>query len=390
MFSIFYLHLSPDVNALKMGIPILIFLVSFFVVFVCTPSLIKVSIMKNLTDEPGDLRKVHSKHIPTLGGVIIFAGTLFSLTLLLPTIAASGSAASDVVVSDANYLLAALLIIFFIGIKDDIVGTAAIFKLLGHILVGMILVLMGNIRITGFHGLFGIHEIPYWASAFLSVFTYVVVVNAFNFIDGLDGLATGIGFISAMCFGLFFTLSGSPALAGIAFALAGSLLGFLIYNFAPAKIFMGDSGSLFTGLILCTLGIKLIEFDTSQVPSYLVTVSRPLLVMGLFAYPLMDMLRIVIIRTLKGVSPLAADRNHIHHALIDLKLGHGKSSGSLYLYTLSVIALVYAVRGMNTTVSFLLVGGFAIMTLQIPIFLRYRQRRSKTAIVKEMERHHAN
>ena len=346
--------------------------------------------MKNLTDEPGDLRKVHSKHIPTLGGVIIFAGIVFSLTLLMPTIATYNAAANAIAVSDMYFLMAALLIVFFIGIKDDIVGTAPIFKLLGHILVGMILVLMGNIRITGFHGLFGIHEIPYWASAFLSVFTYLVVVNAFNFIDGLDGLATGIGFISATCFGVWFTLSGSLALASIAFALAGALLGFLVYNFAPAKIFMGDSGSLFTGLILCTLGIKLIEFDPTQVPSYMVAVSRPLIVMGLFAYPLMDMLRIVIIRTLKGVSPLSADRNHLHHALIDIHLSHGKSSGLLYGYTVAVIGLVYLVKGMNPTISFIIVGGFAIMTLQIPIFIRYRLRNSKTVIMKKMDRQHAN
>ncbi|HTA26377.1 MAG TPA: MraY family glycosyltransferase [Bacteroidia bacterium] len=345
--------------------------------------------MKNLTDEPGDLRKVHSKHIPTLGGVIIFAGTLFSITLLVPTLVATYPSGLHVALSDINYLIAALLILFFIGIKDDIVGTAPIYKLLGHILVGMILVLMADIRITGFHGLFGIHEIPYWASAFLSVFTFVVVVNAFNFIDGLDGLATGIGFIGSICFGIWFALSGAPAMAAVGFALAGSLLAFLIYNFSPAKIFMGDSGSLFVGLILCTLGIKLIEFDSSQIPTYLVTISRPLFVMGLFAYPLMDMLRIVIIRTMKGVSPLSADRNHIHHALIDINLGHGKSSGLLYLYTIAVVGMVFLVSGLNPTVSFLLVGGFAILTLQIPVFLKYRQRRSKAGIMKEMEHHHA-
>lgn len=152
---------------------------------------------------------------------------------------------------------------------------------------------------------------------------------------------------------------------------------------------MGDSGSLFVGLILCTLGIKLIEFDSSQIPTYLVTISRPLFVMGLFAYPLMDMLRIVIIRTMKGVSPLSADRNHIHHALIDINLGHGKSSGLLYLYTIAVVGMVFLVSGLNPTVSFLLVGGFAILTLQIPVFLKYRQRRSKAGIMKEMEHHHA-
>lgn len=345
--------------------------------------------MKNLTDEPGDLRKVHTKHIPTLGGVIIFAGTLFSLTLLMPTIAALNPGAVGVIISDANYLIAALLILFFIGIKDDIVGTAPIYKLLGHVLVGMILVLMGDIRITGFHGLFGIHEIPYWASAFLSVFTFVVVVNAFNFIDGIDGLATGIGFIGSLCFGLWFMVSGSPALAAIGLALSGALFAFLIYNFSPAKIFMGDSGSLFVGLILCTLGVKLIEFDSAEIPFYLVTVSRPLLVMGLFAYPLMDMLRIVIIRTMKGVSPLSADRNHIHHALLDMNLGHGKSSALLYGYTLAVVGLVYLVRGMNPTFAFLIVGGFAIIAVNAPVLFRHRLRKNKAGIIKEMEHHHA-
>ena len=345
--------------------------------------------MKNLTDEPGDLRKVHSKHIPTLGGVIIFAGTLFSLMLLMPTMATYSAANQVIIVSDLNYLIAALLIVFFIGIKDDIVGTAPIYKLLGHILVGMILVLMADIRITGFHGLFGIHEIPYWASAFLSVFTFVVVVNAFNFIDGIDGLATGIGFIGSLCLGIWFTLCGSPALAVIGYALSGALLAFLIYNFAPAKIFMGDSGSLFVGLILCTLGVKLIEFDSANIPSYLITVSRPLFIMALFSYPLMDMLRIVIIRTLKGVSPLSADRNHIHHALLDLQLSHGKSSVMLYLYTLTVVGLVFLVRGLNPTLAFLVVGGFAIIALQVPVFIRQRQRKTKSGIIKEMEHHRA-
>jgi len=357
------------------------------VVFVCTPSLIKVSLMKNLTDEPGDLRKVHSKHIPTLGGVIIFAGTLFSLTLLMPTVEATSTSLYGGTFADLNYLIASLLIVFFIGIKDDIVGTAPIYKLLGHILVGMILVLMADIRITGFHGLFGIYQIPLWASDFLSVFTYVVVVNAFNFIDGLDGLATGIGLITSTCFGVWFLLSGNPVLAAIGFALSGALLGFLIYNFSPARIFMGDSGSLFVGLILCTLGIRLIEFDPTKIPSYMVDISRPLFVMSLFAYPLMDMLRIVIIRTMKGTSPFSADRNHIHHALIDLHLGHAKSSVLLYIYTFVVIGLVFLVRGLNPTVSFIIVGGFAIVALQIPVLLKRRLRKNKTGIMKNMERH---
>src|SRR5579871_1985054 len=118
-----------------MGLYILIFLTSFLIVFICTPSLIRVSIRKNLTDAPGDLRKLHTKSIPTLGGVMIFAGTLFSFTLLLPTVSAylmKDVAEPAQIISDSNYLIAAMLVLFFIGVKDDIIGTAAIFKLLGH------------------------------------------------------------------------------------------------------------------------------------------------------------------------------------------------------------------------------------------------------------------
>jgi UDP-N-acetylmuramyl pentapeptide phosphotransferase/UDP-N-acetylglucosamine-1-phosphate transferase len=377
-----------------MALYFLIFLTSFLVVFICTPSLIRVSIRKNLTDAPGDLRKLHTKSIPTLGGVMIFAGTLFSFTLLLPTVSVyllKGNIEPIEIINDASYLMAAMLVLFFIGIKDDIIGTAAIFKLLGHIIIGMILVLMGNIRITGFHGLFGIYAIPYWGSVFLSVFTYVVVVNAINFIDGIDGLAAGIGLIGATAFGIWFASANSPVFGSLAFALSGSLLGFLIYNFSPAKIFMGDSGSLIVGLVLSVLGIKLIEYDPAQLPANIVSISRPLFVMSVLAYPLIDALRIVIYRSLKGVSPLEADRNHIHHALLDMKLNHSQISAVLYSYTIIIICLSVLVRNLDSTWVFVIVGGFAIISLQIPLIIRVRRRklRKMNSIVKELERHQA-
>jgi UDP-GlcNAc:undecaprenyl-phosphate GlcNAc-1-phosphate transferase len=374
-----------------MGLYFLIFLTSFLVAFICTPPLIRVSLRKNLTDTPGDLRKLHTRSTPTLGGVMIFAGTIFAYCLLLPSIIdyLRSDGEIKIVISDSSYLLASILLLFFIGIKDDIIGTAAIFKLLGHIIVGMILVLMGNIRITGFHGLFGMYTLPYWGSVFLSIFTYVVIINAFNFIDGIDGLAAGVGFIGAASFGIWFGFAHSYMLAALAFALCGSLLGFLIYNFSPAKIFMGDSGSLIIGLILCVLGIKVIEFDPAQLPQTLVGISRPLLVMSILAYPLVDALRIVILRSLKGSSPLEADRNHIHHALLDMKLNHRQISIILYLYTIAVIASAVLLKSMDSTWAFVLVGGMALLTLQIPLIIRARKRKNKTGIVKEMERHQA-
>ena len=374
-----------------MGLYILIFLTSFLVVFICTPPLIRVSLRKNLTDKPGDLRKLHTRSIPTLGGVMIFAGTIFAFTLLLPSIYDHLRSDGEIhgAVSDSSYLIASILLLFFIGIKDDIIGTAAIFKLLSHIIVGMILVLMGNIRITGFHGLFGVYTLPYWGSVFLSIFTYVVIINAFNFIDGIDGLAAGVGFIGSAAFGIWFGYAHSFMLATLAFALCGSLLGFLIYNFSPAKIFMGDSGSLIIGLILCVLGIKLIEFDPAQLRESIVSISRPLFVMSVLAYPLLDALRIVILRSLKGTSPLEADRNHIHHALLDMQLSHRQISIILYLYTILVIASAVLVKSMDSTWAFILVGGLAVVILQIPLFIRARKRKNKIGIVKEMERHQA-
>lgn len=374
-----------------MGLYFLIFLTSFLVAFICTPPLIRVSLRKNLTDTPGDLRKLHTRSIPTLGGVMIFAGTLFAYTLLLPSIIdyLRSDGEIRIVITDSSYLLASMLLLFFIGIKDDIIGTAAIFKLLGHIIVGMILVLMGNIRITGFHGLFGLYTLPYWGSVFLSIFTYVVIVNAFNFIDGIDGLAAGVGVIGSAAFGIWFGFAHSYMLASLAFALCGSLVGFLIYNFSPAKIFMGDSGSLIVGLILSVLGIKLIEFDPAQLPQSLIGISRPLFVMSVLAYPLIDALRIVILRSVKGTSPLDADRNHIHHALLDMKLNHRQISITLYAYTILVIVSAVLVKSIDSTWAFIIVGGIAIITLQIPLIIRYRNRKDKKGIVKEMERHKA-
>src|SRR3954464_5711391 len=163
---------------------ILVFVTSFFVVLLSTPSLIKVAILKRLFDAPGDTRKLHTRMVPTIGGIIIFAGTLFSFSLWFPEIHEYPQLAKSI--SDYKFIVSTLLVMFFVGVKDDIIGTAPVKKLVAHVLVGMVLVLMADIRIVSMHGIFGIDVLPYWASVFLSLFTYIVVVNAFNLIDGID------------------------------------------------------------------------------------------------------------------------------------------------------------------------------------------------------------
>lgn len=355
---------------------ILVFTTSFLVVLLSTPSLIKVAILKRLFDAPGDTRKLHTRMIPTIGGIIIFAGTLFSFSLWFPSNLIHDSMQLLKAVEDYKFIASTLLVMFFVGVKDDIIGTAPVKKLVAHVLVGMVLVLMADIRISSLHGIFGIEIIPYWASVFLSLFTYIVVVNAFNLIDGLDGLAGGIGFISSSAFGIWFGFAGDPVMAALAMALSGSLLAFLIFNFAPAKIFMGDSGSLTIGLIICILAIKLVSYDVSAIQNrFILNISKPIFAMAVLVYPLVDTLRIFIYRSVRGVSPFSADRNHLHHRLLDIGFSQKKTVICLYIVNAFIIALSLSLLYLNATVALLIVAFTALMLAQVPFFIKKMKNR---------------
>ncbi|MEY4111474.1 MAG: hypothetical protein RLZZ46_1830, partial [Bacteroidota bacterium] len=263
-------------------------------------------------------------------------------------------------------------VLFFVGVKDDIIGTAPIKKLTAHILVAMVIVLMANIRIRSLHGIFGIYEIPLWASIFISLFTIIVVINAFNLIDGIDGLAAGIGFIGAIFFGLWFSLIREVVMATLAFSLAGSLLGFLYYNFSPAKIFMGDSGSLTIGMIMSILALKMVDLDPPSLISPLSEICKPLLAIAILVYPLTDTLRIFIYRVLNGSSPFAADRNHIHHRLQDAGFSHRQIASLLYTINICIIVLVLLTYRLEPTIALLVLLGSIAALIQIPFLISKR------------------
>ena len=325
-----------------MSLLIIVFFTAFVVVLYSTPSLIKVAVLKRLIDHPSEERKIHTRSIPTIGGIIIFAATIFAYTLWYSIEYYREAKAMVTSVNEFKLIIATSLVLFFVGIKDDIIGTAPVKKLFAHILVAMILVLMGDLRISSLHGIFGAYTIPYWASVFLSIFTYVVVVNSFNLIDGVDGLAAGVGFITSTSFGIWFVSAGEFPYAALSFALSGALLGFLVFNFAPAKIFMGDSGSLIVGLFVCILAIKLIEFPSHKLNFFWLRVSKPVFVIAILAYPLLDTLRSFTIRTFKGISPFMADRNHIHHKLLDNGYSHQKTAVVIYIFSILNLLLALA------------------------------------------------
>jgi len=340
---------------------------AFLVVLLATPALIKVAFLKRLFDEPNDARKLHKRVVPTIGGIIIFAATLFACSLWFPFDKPENEVGQNGV-RLFQFVVATLIIMFFVGIKDDIIGTAPIKKLAAHVIVGMILVLMAETRIRSMHGLFGIEEIPLWASIFLSLFTFIVVVNAYNLIDGVDGLAAGVGLIGAATLGTAFALTHQLVPALLAFSLSGALAAFLVFNFSPAKIFMGDSGSLSIGLIMSILVITFIEHTPSAAtPLWMKTLVNPVVGMAILAYPLTDTLRIFGYRALRGVSPFSADRNHLHHLLIDSGMSHRKTVLWIYTVNIAIIGLaVYTSSTLTITLSFIITGGTVVLLSAIP------------------------
>lgn len=353
------------------------FITAFLVVLFTMPSLIKVARMKHLVDEPTEARKLHQRSVPTIGGIIIFAAIIFSYALWFPQATLIGVPeygneykllyeAMGAAYTDFKFVLAAMVLLFFIGVKDDIIGFSPVKKLVGHMIVGYILVVMAGIRIANMHGLFGVYELPDPLSIALSFFVYVVIVNAFNLIDGVDGLAGGIGMIAALAFGVWLFLAGDVALSLLSLVLAGALAGFLVFNLHPARIFMGDSGSLTVGAILAVLAMRVVDHDTSRLPIQLQQIPTPIFVMAVMAYPLVDTLRVFVYRMVRGMSPFAADRNHIHHRLLALGLGHRGTTAALYLYALAVIALSLITRKWHPNIGLMVLGTTAFALAMLP------------------------
>jgi UDP-GlcNAc:undecaprenyl-phosphate/decaprenyl-phosphate GlcNAc-1-phosphate transferase len=346
-----------------MDIVILGFITSFIIVLLATPSLIKVAKLKHLVDEPSEGRKQHTSSIPTIGGIIIFAGFIFSYALWFPSENRNYFYNPDDLLGafdQFKYMISALLILFFLGVKDDIIGTAPLYKLIGHIMVAFILVHMADMRIVSMHGIMGVDILPFWASILLSFFTYIVIVNGFNLIDGVDGLAAGVGFILCVLFAVWFKLSGDIPLT----LLASSL----------ARIFMGDSGSMLIGAVLSVLAIRMIEHDTSLLPDTLAQISTPVMAMSLLSYPLVDTLRVFLLRVVKGNSPFTADRNHIHHGLQLLGLNHKGTVLLIYGLNLLVVFSNLLLSRLDATLSFILLFVLANVLYQAPLLFVRKKR----------------
>lgn len=342
---------------------ILSFITAFGLTYVAIPSIINIAQKKHLYDEP-DERKSHDKRIPTLGGIGIFAGVIFSIILWTPF---------DVF-GDLQYILCAFIIIFLIGARDDIDPVSPYKKLLGQIFASFILVFKANVKLTSLYGIFGIGAIPELASILLSMFTILVIINAFNLIDGINGLSGSIAVLIAGSLGSWFLLIGRIELAIVAFALVGSVIAFLRYNITPARIFMGDTGALLVGLVCAILAIKFIELHREIIGSPYAFQAVPAVAIGVLILPLFDTLRVFTMRILRGRSPLHPDRNHIHHLLIDCGFSHMQATGILVIANLAFIVLAVRFQGLGSLNLLLLILALAT-GLSVLLFLLARRKR---------------
>ena len=313
----------------------LTFVIAMAITIISIPTIVKVAKIKQLVDIPNG-RTSHNGMIPSLGGFATF--TAISIALL--------TLADFQVNPYCQYFLGGILIIFFIGLKDDILVIDPYKKLLGQIAAAGLIVFLGDIHFTNLHGFLGIDQIHPILGSVLTIFVVIVITNSFNLIDGIDGLAAGIGILTALALGGWFYYIGQHQLAIISVAITGAYLGFLVYNVSKGenKIFMGDTGSLILGFGLAFLIIHFNELNL--VEQKMNIASAPAVSFGILIVPLFDTLRVFLIRVLKGKSPFNPDKQHLHHRLLHLFDSHSKTTSTILLFNALFVGLVFLLQNL--------------------------------------------
>lgn len=304
---------------------------SFFFGFLITPVLIMILKKINLTEVPGG-RKIHLGYIPSMGGISIIMATFFGLFAWL----------SFEQIVQTRYFLVALGIMFSVGLRDDLIELTAFQKLIGQSIPAFFVILMADIRISGFYGFLGIYELPYFISVTISFLAILVLTNSFNLIDGSDGLAGSLSVITFTILGTWFYDAGLQAYGLISFTLVGGVLSFLVFNWHPAKIFMGDTGSLSLGFAMTVLVILFVDKNGTMAPWEGFKLQAPLAAgIAFMIVPIYDTLRIFIKRSRKGKSPLKPDKSHVHHFMLRMGLRHDQVALVLSLVKLVCISIVF-------------------------------------------------
>ncbi len=323
------------------------------------PPIVRVARTKNLVAITNG-RSNHKGSIPALGGVAIFAAMTVAGVLFMPASFPN----------ELRYVGFAVLTMFLIGVKDDLVEIDAFYKLLAQIVAALVIVLMGDIRIHSLFGFFGVYDLPYWISVIISLLLFVVIVNSINLIDGIDGLASGLGIQISILFGIALTYLNQPSYATLAFIFTGALIPFYVFNVFGKnyKLFMGDTGSLILGTVFAILALKI---ACCPVPNtfFLDEIKLPVFILAILIIPIGDAIKVFLIRVVKRESPFHGDMNHLHHNMLDTGLTHGQASSVIFIMNLFIVAIIFFLRDLNELILLALTIFLGFLAVAIPWIL---------------------
>ncbi|KEO72211.1 glycosyltransferase family 4 protein [Anditalea andensis] len=317
-----------------LAIALLCFGIAFSITYFLIPKIVWVAREKELVVKP-DHRSSHRIITPSFGGVAFFICFILCYSVL----------SSEYAFMHSSFVIPAVTLLFIVGLKDDLVVSSARAKLIGQLMAVAFLFLNPDFSKISLHGFLGVDMLSAWVSVPLVFIFMVGFINAYNLIDGIDGLAAFLGIIIFGAMGTVFYLGGEDFYFLVCTLLIGSLLAFIRFNFSKKithKIFMGDTGSLFIGFLIAFLSLKVLAMDPEKIIGFeLLPENFPLLVMVILSIPIFDTFRIMLVRKMTGKGIFVPDRNHVHHILIDLGLTHFKTSVLLSALLLVLIFSTY-------------------------------------------------
>lgn len=329
----------------------LIGLISFILGWIGMPIVLRIAKAKGFVVRPNK-RMSHTGEVPNIGGLNIYFS--FMLTYMIFEFNQMGN---------NQFFLIGLLAIMAVGFIDDVLVLTPLSKLFGETLAGIALVGFADLRITHLHGLFGIEQIGIIPSYLISLFILIAIINAVNLIDGIDGLASGLGILYCLFFAIYFGLAGDTTWSILGICMIGALAVFFIYNVFGhrGKIFMGDSGSLLLGYLLTAFVFHLCEVNAyHEVPEWLHMSAAPAVAICVLTVPLFDTIRVSITRIKNHRSPFQPDKNHIHHLL--LRTGRNHLQTTCILLGVSLLFIGLAILGRNWNIWLLLIADFGLAT----------------------------
>lgn len=333
---------------------IIAFAVSLIFSLIGTPLVIQLCNKHRLYDEPGK-RKMHKQAIPRLGGILFMPSLGMGVSIAMMAMYGNSQKEFEINVSTV-FMVAGALIIYLIGILDDLNGMKATQKFFVQTVAALVFPLC-NLMINNLHGLFGIYEIPIWVSYPLTVFVILLIVNAMNLIDGIDGLSSSLAIIILGTFAYLYYNLGFMLFCLICTSLAGAILAFFVYNFYgqidKTKIFMGDTGSLFLGYVIAYMSIKFQM--TNDNAGFIYREEALLISFTLIFLPCIDVIRVAIQRKLNGKDMFNADKSHIHHLIMQMGLSMHQTLLVILLLFLSLCLINYGLH----------VGGASLTTIAL-------------------------